>query len=82
MSKRTKRVTCVVTPEVNDVYRHLAESMRTSISSAVAFHLELTRDIALEVSSIADSKYDEIEQNYASALMRRGVVNGNGGPVS
>ncbi len=73
MANRTQRLTCTVTPEVEQHYKHLAESMRTSLSRAVSFHLELTMDIALEVSSIADSKYDQIEKNYASALMRRGV---------
>lgn len=75
-NKRTDRITCAVSPDVQDVYRNLADSMRTSISRAVAFHLELTKDIAEEVSCISKANYDQIQQNYISEMVSRGLFPG------
>lgn len=77
MEKKSKRITCAVTPEVYQVFKHLSETMQVSMSQAISFHLGMTKDIALEVSGVVGARQKQIEEEYSSSLVRRlGIIPG------
>ncbi len=72
--KKSKRVTCAVTPEIYQVFKHLSETMEVSVSQAIAFHLDLTKEVALEVTTVVGAKQKRIEEEYTSTLVKWGGI--------